>query len=305
MKYSISNWIYGDEPLRTTFQRLKRYGYDGIELKGEPQEYDPEEVNQLCREFDLKVLSIAGIYPWPTEERDLANPDPHVRDRAVNYLKECVDLASAVGAPLIIVVPSAVAKTAPVGRFDTEDGWVEAAEQEWAYAVGSVRKAAVYAEEKGVLLAIEPINRYETFLVNNVDQGLRFVSEVGSRVVRLHLDTFHMNIEEREPAEAIRQAGGLLVNVHIADSNRQAVGYGHTDFKAIMRALKDIGYQKALALEPLPPVPDPYIAARLKRYEHLRDLYAEECIARLRQYEKEVSGHRPAVRGGGSVTYGG
>ncbi len=288
MKYSISNWIYGDEPLRETFERLKRYGYDGVELMGEPRLYRVEEIRGLCREFGLQVLSIAGIYPWPTEERDLANPEPEVRERAVKYLRECVDFALDVGAPLIIVVPSAVAKTSPVGQFDTEDGWVEAAEQEWAYALESVRKAAAYAEQKAILLAIEPINRYETFLVNNVDQGLRFVSEAGSSAVKLHLDTFHMNIEEKDPAEAIGKAGGLLVNVHIADSNRQAVGYGHTDFEAIMRALKDIDYQGTLALEPLPPVPDPYIAARLKRYQRLRDLYAEECIARLRQYEREV-----------------
>ncbi len=288
MKYSISNWIYGEEPLRTTFERLRRYGYDGIELKGEPQEYEPREVSQLCREFDLKVLSIAGIYPWPTEARDLANPNPRVRGRAVSYLSECVDFASAVGAPLIIVVPSAVAKTSPVGDFESEEEWVAAAEREWDYAVESVGTAAAYAEQKGILLAVEPINRYETFLVNNVDQGLRFVSAVGSRAVKLHLDTFHMNIEEKDPADAIRKAGELLVNVHIADSNRQAVGYGHTDFGAIMKALKDIEYERALALEPLPPVPDPYIAARLRRYQHLRDIYAEECIARLRQYEKDL-----------------
>jgi len=288
MKYSISNWIYGDESLRETFERLKRYGYDGVELMGEPRLYRVAEIHGLCREFGLHVLSIAGIYPWPTEERDLANPDPRVRERAVNYLKECVDLASGVGAPLIIVVPSAVAKTSPVGQFESEEEWVAAAEREWNYAVESVKTAAAYAEQEGILLAVEPINRYETFLVNTVDQGLRFVSEVGSSAVRLHLDTFHMNTEEKDPAGAIRKAGELLVNLHIADSNRQAVGYGHTDFEAIMRALKDIDYQGALALEPLPPVPDPYIAARLRRYQHLRDIYAEECIARLRQYEREV-----------------
>ena len=288
MDYSISNWIYGDEPLQETFERLKRYGYDGVELMGEPCLYRVAEIQELCQEFGLRVLSIAGIYPWPTEERDLANPAPEIRERAVKYLRECIDLAVDVGAPLIIVIPSAVAKTAPVGQFDTEDAWVEATKQEWAYAVESVRKAATYAEQKGMLLAIEPINRYETFLVNNVDQGLRFASEVGSRAVKLHLDTFHMNIEEPDPAGAIRKAGDLLINVHIADSNRQAVGYGHTDFKAIMRALKEIDYQRALTLEPLPPVPDPYIAARLKRYRHLRDLYAEECIVHLRQYEREV-----------------
>jgi len=173
MKYSISNWIYGDEPLRTTFERLKRYGYDGIELKGEPQEYQPHEVNPLCRKFDLEVLSIAGIYPWPTKERDLANAHSQVRERAVKYLRECVDFALDVGAPLIIVIPSAVAKTSPVGHFESEKVWVVAAEREWNYALESVRTAAAYAEQEGIFLAVEPINRYETFLVNNVDQGLR------------------------------------------------------------------------------------------------------------------------------------
>ncbi len=288
MNYSISNWIYGDEPLRETFERLKRYGYDGVELMGEPRLYRVAEIQGLCREFGLQVLSIAGIYPWPTEERDLANPDPEVRVRAVEYLRKCVDFALDVGAPLIVVVPSSVAKTSPVGYFESEEEWVAAAEREWNYALESVKTAAAYAEEKGMLLAIEPINRYETFLVNNVDQGLRFISEVGSKAVRLHLDTFHMNIEEPDPAEAIRKGGNLLVNLHIADSNREAVGRGHIDFNSIMRALKDIRYQGALTLEPLPPVPDPYIAARLKRYLPLRDIYAEGCIARLRHYEREV-----------------
>lgn len=288
MKYSISNWIYGDEPLRETFQRLKKYGYDGVELMAEPRHYDVAEINALCREFGLKVLSLAGMYPWPTEDRDLANPDPEVRKRAVGYLKECVDFAVAVGAPLIIVVPAAITRTAPLGQFKSEEEWMEAAEREWNFAVESVRSAATYAEKKGILLAIEPINRYESFLVNSAEHGLRFISEVGSEAVRLHLDTFHMNIEEKDPPGAIRKAGELLVNFHVADSNREAVGRGHIDFRAIVKALKDINYQWTLALEPLPPVPDPYIASRLKRYKPLRDIYAEECIKRLREYEREV-----------------
>ncbi len=290
MKYSISNWIYGDEPLRVTFERLSKYGYDGIELVAEPRQYDVAQINGLCQEFGLQVLSLAGIYPWPTDERDLANPDPKVRERAVNYLEECVDFAVAIGAPLIIVVPAAITRLAPLGQFQTEEGWVEAAEREWGYAVESVQKAAVYAGQKGILLAIEPINRYESFLVNSAEQGLRFVSDVGSEAVRLHLDTFHMNIEEKDLPAAIRKAGDgdRLINFHVADSNREAVGRGHIDFRAVVKALKDIDYQWTLALEPLPPVPDPYIAARLKRYEPLREVYAEECINLLRKYEEEV-----------------
>jgi len=288
MKYSISNWIYGDEPLEVTFQRLQKYGYDGVELKGEPKLYQTGEVRKLCKKYNLSVLSIAGIYPWPTLERDIASPDEGVRKKAVDYLQNCVDLAAGVGAPLVVVVPSAVGKTSPIDSFEDEEEWIQEKERVGNYAVLSVREAAKYAEAKGILLVIEPINRYETFLVNTAEEGLRFIAEVNSPAVKIHLDVFHMNIEEANPAEAIRRCGKLLMNLHISDSNRMAVGDGHVDFRAIMYALKEIRYQWALTLEPVPPVPNPYVATRLKRYEYLRDKYAEQCITRLKNLEKEI-----------------
>jgi len=287
MKYSISNWIYAAEPLRTTFERLRRFGYDGIELKGEPEQYDAQKVKELCEEFDLQVFSVLGWSIWPFE-RDLAMPDPQLRQKALDYASQCVDLASAVEAPLVVVIPASAGRTSPMGDVTSEDAWVAAAEREWNFAVESVKRAADYAEQKGVLLAVEPINRYESFLLNNVDQGLRFVSEVGSKAMRLHLDAFHMNIEEEDPAEAVRKAGELLVNMHVSDSNRLAVGYGHTNFEAILQALKDIGYQGPLTLEPVPPHPNALLAVDMEPYLPLRDLYAEESIAALRGYEEAV-----------------
>ncbi|MGQ9478239.1 MAG: sugar phosphate isomerase/epimerase family protein [Candidatus Bipolaricaulia bacterium] len=292
LKYSVSNWIYGEEELVSILAKLRRFGYDGIELMGEPGRYRARQVRRLCAAHDLKVLSIAGIYPWPTEERDLSNPEPRVRRQAIDYLRQCCDLAAELGAPLVIVVPSAVGKAVPVGNPQSEEEWEEAVKREWNYAVDSLRKAARYAEATGVWLAIEPINRYETFLINTTDAALRFISEVGSKAVKLHLDSFHMNIEESDPAEAIRKAKGLLVNFHVADSNRQAVGRGHIDFKRIIAALYEIDYSGALALEPLPPVPNPYMAVRLPRYRELLDTYLEESIERLKHYEAEVSDER-------------
>ncbi len=287
MKYSISNWIYADEPLRITFQRLQKYGYDGVELVGEPQRYNVQEINGLCQEFGLSVLSVLGWAIWPLE-RDLAHPDPQMRRKALKYAAECVDLAVAVGAPLVVVIPASAGRTSPIGRLDSGEAWKEAVAREWDYAVESVKAAAACAEEYGVLIAVEPINRYESFLVNNVDQGLRFVQEVNSTVARLHLDAFHMNIEEKDVAEAVRKAGDLLVNMHISDSNRAAVGHGHTDFRAIMQALQEINYQGILTMEPVPPVPDAFMAISMEEFLPLRDVYAEECITRLRQYEREV-----------------
>jgi len=161
-------------------------------------------------------------------------------------------------------------------------------EREWHHAVESVRRAGAYGAQQGVLLAVEPINRYETFLVTTAAAGLRFVRDVGLESVKIHLDTFHMNIEESDPAEAVRQVGPLLINVHVADSNRQAVGQGHTDFRGILQALKDIAYPGALVLEPLPPVPNPYVAARLRAQVPVHDRCAERSIRRLKDLEESL-----------------
>lgn len=288
MKYAISNWIYGEEPVEVTFKRLQRFGYDGVELTGEPDRYDLPQVRRLADEYGLSFTSIAGMYPWPTESRDLSNPDPTIRKRAVQYLQQCVDMAVAAGAPLVIVVPSAVSKVAPVELADDPEAWPAAVDREWHYAVESVRQAGEYAARHNILLAVEPINRYETFLVTTAAAGLRFVNEVNLDSVKIHLDTFHMSIEEPDPAEAVRQVRSRLVNFHVADSNREAVGQGHTDFRAILQALKDIGYPGALVLEPLPPVPNPYVAARLKTHAAVHDRYAEVSIRRLKDIEASL-----------------
>lgn len=276
MKFSISIWIYGKEDIEKGFARAKKYGYDGIEVEGEPDKYDVKRLNELFSSYNLEASSIAGMYPWPTDERDLSNPDPKVRERAINYLKKCCEFANRIGAPLIIVVPGCVGKVRPVSTR----------EEEWKLAVASVREAAKYAEEYGVVYAIEPINRYETYLLNNVDQGLKFVEEVNHDNVKLMLDCFHMNIEEPDPAYAIRKAGKMLIHVHVADSNRQSVGRGHTDFKAIIRSLKEIGFNRYLAIEPLPPLADPYMMREQVPPEDISDMFAEECIQQLKYFVK-------------------
>ena len=277
MKYSVSNWIYGDEPLDRTSEGLSRLGYDGVELKGVPGDYDVDQVKDLLSTYSLEVSSICGIWPWDNvdhmKSNDLANPDVKVRRKAVKYVKDCLDLGSRLGASCMVVVVGGCGKT------------VRLHPDEWMFGVESVRDAGRYAEDVGVAMAIEPINRYELSLMNNVDQGLKFVKDVDMDSVKLMLDTFHMNIEEADPAAAIRKARDYLIHLHVADSNRQSVGRGHTDFKAIVKSLKEIGYRGYLAMEPLPPTSaDVYDLGRLDK--GLFDLYAEECITMLKFYEK-------------------
>lgn len=280
MKYSISNWIFGKEPLEDGFRRLAKFGYDGIELRGEPELYKVDELQSLMAKYKLRVLSICGMYPGSEKDqlRDLSHPRASIRKEAVAYVKQLVDLANALSAPVVIVTPCPVGKSVPL----------QDVEQEWKWAVESVKEAGDYAGEKKVFLAIEPINRYETFLINSIDDALRFVIEVKMSSVKIMADTFHMNIEDADFGLAIRKAGSNLVHVHIADSNRQSPGRGHIDFQQIMIALKEINYKYSLAMEPLPPLPNPYVTLSEQVSSQLLDQIAGEYIQLFRFYERVI-----------------
>ena len=288
MKYAVSNWIYGDEPLRDQFIRLARYGYQGIELVGEPERYTISEVKMLCERFDIQVSSILGWSIWGIPGRDGTSPDEGERSAALDYGKSCVDLASTLKAPILVVIPAPAGRTAPSGSPEIEETWLAGYQDEWHLAVDSLGKLSAYAAERGVMLGLEPINRYETFLVYNLDQALHLVEQVGSQNLKLHLDTFHMNIDETNLVEAVQKAGDLLINMHVSDSNREAPGRGHIDFMDLLRALKQINYNGYLTLEPVPPGSNPLLMSKMRENTPLRDIYAQESIAFLRDIESQL-----------------
>ncbi len=285
MKYAINNWVYNDEPLRDTFARLAKFGYDGVELKGELGNYTVEEVNRLRKEYGLEVPSVLGWNIYPIPGRDLASPDESERSAALKYGQECLEFADKVGARVFVVIPAPANRLTPVGSPQGEQAWMEAARREWDLAVDSIRKTARYAAGFGIELAVEPINRYETYLVTTVEDVLRFNAEVDEPNVKINLDCFHMNIDEADPAAAIRKAGADLIHMHAADSNRLAPGRGHTDFGAILAALKEVNFGGVFVLEPVPPYPSPGIAISMAEFTPLRDAYAQESIRYLKGLE--------------------
>mgnify|MGYP001179530637 FL=1 len=274
-KYSVSQWIYGREPLEHSLDRLARYGYQGVELAGEPGELEPARVRRLLADRGLVASSICGLYP---PKRDLSHPDGELRRWAVHYVKSCCELAAAVEAPTVIVVPSPVGRTAPVADARTE----------LELAAESLREAGEHAAGLGVTLVIEALNRFETYLINKLEQAVELARRVGLPNVAVMADTFHMNIEEPSIAGSIRRAGDLIRHVHIADSNRESVGRGHIDFAEVLRALRDVGYDGWLTMEFLPPVSNPYLAADRQDREGVMDLYTGECIERLREIEANL-----------------
>ena len=288
MRYAVSNWIYGSEPLRDTFARLARYGYDAIELVGEPGRYSVPEVKALSQEFGVQVTSILTWCIWGIPGRDMAAPNKKERGAALRYGRKCVDLAASLGAPVVVVLPAPAGRTSPVLRTKTEASWKKGLAREWDHAVESIRALAEYAATHDIVLGLEPINRYETFLIMSLDHALSFLKAVGAANLKIHLDTFHMNIEEPDLAGAIRRAGSLLVNMHVSDSNREAPGRGHIPFGGLLQALREIAYQGVLALEPVPPGADALLAASMSDNIPLRDRYAEEGIRYLRSLEERI-----------------
>lgn len=276
-KYSATQWIFGNEPMEVSLQRLKKYGYDGVELAGEPKQIDAESVNRLLEQYELECTSICGIY---TPERDLSSSDEAIRQIAVQYVKDCVDLAVKVGAATLIVVPSPVGKSKP----DTT------IEQEWSNVVQSLREAGAYAQSHHINLAIEALNRFETYLVNKLNDAKKLAEQVDLPNVKIMADLFHMNIEERDHSAAIRHIAPYLAHVHIADNTREAAGFGMTDFEKVVRTLIELEYKGPLTMEFLPPVANPYLVARSERSEagSVYDEYTRQSIEHMKKIVSSI-----------------
>ena len=243
-RYAYNSFSYYGEEIERSIERVARFGYDAIELVGEPEQYDAPGVRQLAADAGIAVSSISSMY---TADRDLCDPDPGRRRHAVDYVRAVADLAAAAGAATIIVAPSAVMKTQPLAP----------PADEWNWAIESIRAGGEYAASVGVDVALEPWNRYETYFVNRLEQAIELWHATGLANGGVMGDTFHMNIEEASIPDALRVAKGLLRHVHLADSNRAVAGRGHTDFRPILQALADIGYRGYLSFEVMAPSGDP------------------------------------------------
>mgnify|MGYP000942996003 CR=1 FL=1 len=273
-RYSMTQWIVGNEDIEYSFQRLKKYGYDGIEFAAEPYTLDTDKMIALMEKYDIYCSSLCGIF---TENRDLSAKDGK---SGIQYLKDCVDLAVKVKAPYIIVVPSPVGRTEPTEMCTYEEAW--------SNAVKNIRIAADYAQSKGVRLAIEAINRYETYLVNDLTKALCFVKEINHPAVGLMADLFHMSIEEKNIGASLRMVAEYLMHIHIADNTREAAGLGSTDFKEVLYVLKDINYKGPLTMEFLPKVANPYVASDMRTHAKMMDDFAEQAINYMKMLELSI-----------------
>ncbi|MDN3019411.1 sugar phosphate isomerase/epimerase [Paenibacillus sp. BSR1-1] len=271
IKYSYNTLVFAGEDIETGIARLAKFGYDGVEIVGEPEKMDANRIKELLDQYNIEASTICAIY---NTERDLVSSNENIRKNAVEYIKSCVDFASTIGAKGISLTPTACMKIYGEADRETELNW----------AVEGIREAGFYAGEHGVRLTVEAWNRYENYLINRLEQALELVNRVNLPNVGVMGDTYHMNIEEVDIADTIRMVGDKLYHLHIADSNRAAPGRGHIDFEPIAQALRDINYSGFLTMELLPPFADPFNGSKC---EEFYDQYSEESITFLKNLFKE------------------
>ena len=239
MHLSTHNWMRA-EPLEMTLKRIKKFGYESIEISGEPKQYDIKETRRLLKEHGIRCW---GAVTLTLGERNLAAKDEGQRARSVDYVNSVITMVSELEGEIITLVPATVGKVVPDG---TE-------EEEWKWAVDATRECFAHAKKKGVRIAIEPLNRFETYFFNRTAQALALADAV-SPECGVCLDAFHLNIEEEDMYDAIRLAGKRLFDFHVADNNRFAAGLGQLDWKKIIGTLKEIGYDGAVTNEFVAPV---------------------------------------------------
>ncbi len=239
MHLSTHNWMRA-EPLETTLRRIKKFGYESIEISGEPAQYKVPETRALLKEHGIRCW---GAVTLTLGERNLAAKDEGQRARSVDYVKSVITMVSELDGEIITLVPATVGKVVPDG---TE-------EEEWKWVVDATRECFHHAQKKGVRIAVEPLNRFETYFFNRAAQALALADAV-SPECGVCLDAFHLNIEEEDMYDAIRLAGKRLFDFHVADNNRFAAGLGQLDWKKIVGTLKEIGYDGALTNEFVAPV---------------------------------------------------
>jgi sugar phosphate isomerase/epimerase len=231
-------------------QRIKKLGYDGVELAiRDPSLLEWNQLEESIKNLGLKMPAIGTGQAYIEEGLRFSSPSEDIRKQAIERIRLHIFLAKRFKAGVIIGLI----------RGKVEEN--EHLRKGFDWMLDSMKACCEIAEKEGVPLWLEPLNRYETNLINTIEEGIALLSQIGSKRLGLLPDTFHMNIEEPVIEESLRKASPYYQHLHLADSNRWPPGSGHIDFKSILHILNEIGYSGLLSIECLPK-PDPDEAAR-------------------------------------------
>jgi D-psicose/D-tagatose/L-ribulose 3-epimerase len=281
LNLSWSNWGFGIEPLSASAKRLQKNGIRFIELHG--NHYGPDlgyavpETKQMLRDHGIGVAGVCGMF---SSDNDLSSNRAHQRQAAIDYLKREIEFGAQIGGEYLLVVPGAVGR--PVAYDQTE----------FDRSVETLRLVADLFVKNGIKAAIEPIRSAEVSFVHTFADAKNYIAAVGHPgVAHINGDVYHMQSEESHIGAAIVDAGDRLLNIHMADSNRCALGEGSMDLDTIIMALYLIGFNSAghyVTPEPLGPGGDPYPAMHGRPDGGRLDTLVQQTAEYFREREMEL-----------------
>jgi len=240
--YGINTFLWAS-PFRTKdlvlFEKAKSLGYDMVEI---PIESESDLNYKKAAEAYARTGLKSSICAVMGAGRDPSHPDAAIQKGAIAYMKHCIDAAVTIQAPAVVgPLYAAVGRTwqaSPAQRG-----------KDLARCAKNMKVIAKYAEDKGVMLALEPLNRFETSFINLTEQAIELADLIGSPNVKLMMDTFHANIEEKSLGKAIELAGKRMIHIHANENDRGTPGTGHVAWVEIAAALKKIKYDGPLVIE--------------------------------------------------------
>jgi sugar phosphate isomerase/epimerase len=242
-------FVFWDD-LPASARKAAALGFDAIEIfPPGPQAIDARGLRTLLAETRLQLAAVGTGAGWVKHKLHLCLPDADARHRAREFIRGIIDLGAEFGAPAII------------GSMQGRHGDVPR-EQATDYLIEALNDLGDHAARHGVPLIYEPLNRYETNHCNTIEQGLALLDRLSTKNVKLLADLFHMNIEESDIPAALKLGANRIGHIHFVDSNRRPPGCGHTDFRPIAAALREIGYTGYASAEAFP-WPDPDHAAQI------------------------------------------
>jgi D-psicose/D-tagatose/L-ribulose 3-epimerase len=244
MRFGVNAWVWVSplttDELKALAPRVKQMGFDILEVPIENvSDLDFKTGAKILRDSGLEASTCAVMGP----DRDLIHSDPAIRENGMAYIRQCIDAAHTLGATnLVGPIYSAV------GRV-----WQQAADErakDVELLVKNLSALAHYAGDRGVVLGVEPLNRFETSFINTADQAIEIIEGVDHSSCKIMLDTFHMNVEEKSLGAAIRKVGKFrLAHVHACENDRGAPGSGNVTWQDVAQALRDIEYDGPVVIE--------------------------------------------------------
>ena len=251
-------FVFWDD-LPAACRHAAELGFDAVELFAPgPDAVSKDEMSSLLKSHRLNLAAVGTGAGWLKHQLSLTSADQSIRERAKGFIRSMVDFGGPHGAPAII------------GSMQGRWGDGVSNEQAIGWLKEALKDLGEHARQYNVPLIYEPLNRYETNLVNTEAAGAKLMESLQTDNVRLLADLFHMNIEEVDLAAGLKAGGRWIGHIHFVDSNRRPAGFGHMNYAPIAAALKEIGYSGYLSAEALP-FPDPFAAAQqtIKEYKRL------------------------------------